>query len=248
MAPNPPNSREFRPDSANGVWSGRRDLNPRHSAWEADALRRYPTHPQRVTSPTVHPLPRPLPRPASSRCTSLHDRPSEQAPRAASASRHRRHPWPAQRAVGPRSGHGRDARRGRTGGTRRLEVGDGSERTRFTKHERPRYAPSRCARNSSRTRGRRRGAARPATPTRGLNEPLVEIAVKPREVPDRRCAHALRDHRVPRPTTRSLVTSVRLLIAMRSRLPATAEVEFSGWPANRRSESRASKARCGHSL
>ena len=91
-------------------------MNPRHSAWEAAALRRYPTQPQRVTSSTIRPLPRPLPRPASSRCTSLHDRQRGGPPRAASASGHRRHPWPPQRAAGAPSGRGGGRSRSPPGG------------------------------------------------------------------------------------------------------------------------------------
>ncbi len=83
---------------------------------------------------------------------------------------------------------------------------------------RSRSAAPRGARRG--TRGQRPRPARPAPTARRLNEPLVEIARQPREVPDRRCAHALRDRRGTRPTTRSLVTSVRLLIAMRSRSSA----------------------------
>ena len=173
-------------------------MNPRHSAWEADALRRYPTQPQRVTSSPIRPLPRPLPRPTSSRCTSLHDRTSEPAPPMAPVSRHRRHPWPAQRAAAAQSGTGRDAPgRGRAGATARLE-GGGRERTRPTSHERLRPAPSHCERGSSRTRGRRPGVARPATPTRRLTDSFVEIAMQPRDAPGPRGVRAPRDKRGPR--------------------------------------------------
>jgi hypothetical protein len=227
VAPDPSNSREFRPYSPNDVWSGRRDLNPRHSAWEADARRRYPTHPQRVTSSPIHPLPRPLPRPASSCCTSLHNRPSERVPRATSVSRVRRHPWPAERAARARSGHtggtlevatGRAARGGWKSAT--AVSGRGPPSTNDRDQRRP--AASRARRE---LHGRRPRPARPSPSAHRLTESLVEIASQPRDAPGPRCVRAPRGQRGLVRTAPSSSSPVRLPIAMRSRLAATAQLK-----------------------
>ena len=161
-------------------------MNPRHSAWEADAPRRHPAHPQGATSPTVHPLPRPLPRPASSRRTSVHDRPSERAPRTASVPRTAatRGGRSATRAPGRARAPCSPSRPGGCHATHssRREPGTNPIRVERTTAARPPAASG--ARRGP--HGRRPRRARPAPAARCRNEPLVEIAAEPPQAPGRR--------------------------------------------------------------
>ena len=197
-------------------------MNPRHSAWEADALRRYPAHPQRVTSSTIHPLPRPLPRPASSRCTSLHDRQRGGPPRAASASGHRRHPWPPQRAAGAPSGRGGGRSRSPPGGchaARPSRRESGTNAIQVARTTATRTVPLRAELVADLMDGNRDTPAlrlrRVARTNRSLAQPrgqgMAGLAMRPRTP---------RSARSELPA-RSSASSLWLRIALRSRLPTT---------------------------
>ena len=93
--------------------------------------------------------------------------------------------------------------------------------TRSTSHGPLGHAPSRCERNSSCTSWTAAAPSRSRAPTSCLNESLVATDRQPRDAPGRQCVHAVREQQAPERSAHRSSSSVRRLIAMRSRSPAT---------------------------
>ena len=179
-------------------WSGRRDLNPRHSAWEAGGPPSPTPTGQRVTTVHTssvlatgpvqrHVVARPCMTARRNGCRARPRCPATAATRGQqSAARE-----PGRDTDGMLVAAGRAPRRASRSATA------GSHRGPFRTSDRGARRPA-ASRARSGLHGRRPRPARPAPAAPRLNESLVEIAVKPRDASGPRCVRAPRDQRGPR--------------------------------------------------